>query len=110
MRKYLFVFLLFVFLLHCHVVAEVESGSSGYTKTVKARPLDLSKVRLPGGPLKQAQDRDADYLLKLEPDRMLSYYRQRAGLKGKAEPYTGWDGGGRNLTGHIAGHYLSAVN
>src|SRR5207248_1873272 len=28
----------------------------------------------------------------------------------KAEPYGGWDGGGRNLTGHIAGHHLSAVS
>ena len=51
-----------------------------------ARPLPLSAVRLTGGPLKQAQDLDADYLLKLEPDRMLAFYRQRAGLASKAEP------------------------
>ena len=76
---------------------------------VRARPLDSSNVRLLGGPLKQAQDLDARYLLELEPDRMLAYYRQRADLEPKAKPYTGWDGGGRNLTGHIAGHYLSAV-
>jgi DUF1680 family protein len=75
-----------------------------------ACPLPLSAVRLTGGPLKHAQDLDAEYLLKLEPDRMLAYYRQRAGLEPKAEPYDGWDGGGRNLTGHIAGHYLSAVS
>ncbi|MHC4558096.1 MAG: glycoside hydrolase family 127 protein [Planctomycetota bacterium] len=75
-----------------------------------AQPLDLSNVRLLGGPLKQAQDLDAKYLLELEPDRMLAYYRQRAGLEPKAKPYGGWDGGGRNLTGHIAGHYLSAVS
>jgi len=41
---------------------------------------------------------------------MLAYYRDRAGLRPKAEPYGGWDGDGRNLTGHIAGHYLSAVS
>jgi DUF1680 family protein len=41
---------------------------------------------------------------------MLAYYRERAGLTPKAEPYGGWDGGGRNLTGHIGGHYLSAVS
>ncbi len=75
-----------------------------------ARPLPLSAVRLTGGPLKRAQDLDAEYLLKLEPDRMLAFYRQRAGLPQKAEPYGGWDGDGRNLTGHIAGHYLSAVS
>src|SRR5882724_7958389 len=75
-----------------------------------ARPLPLTAVRLTGGPLKHAQDLDAEYLLKLEPDRMLAYYRKRAGLEPKAAGYGGWDGDGRNLTGHIAGHYLSAVS
>jgi DUF1680 family protein len=77
---------------------------------VKARPLPLQDVRVTGGPLRHAQEMDGKYLLELEPDRMLAYYRQRAGLEQKAEPYAGWDGGGRNLTGHIAGHYLSAVS
>ena len=70
--------------------------------TVQVRPLPLTAVRLTGGPLKDAQDADRRYLLQLEPDRMLAYYRERAGLKRKAEPYAGWDGGGRNLTGHVA--------
>jgi len=77
---------------------------------LRARPLPLEKVRLLGGPLKVAQDLDARYLLQLDPDRMLAYYRMRANLPPNAEPYGGWDGGGRNLTGHIAGHYLSAVS
>lgn len=77
-----------------------------------ARPLPLAAVRLTGGPLKQAQDLDAAYLLQLEPDRMLFFLRQRAGLPPRAtEGYGGWDGGGgRQLTGHFAGHYLSAVS
>lgn len=77
----------------------------------EAHPLPLSAVRLTGGPLKRAQDLDAEYLLKLEPDRMLYHLRERAGLKPKAERgYGGWDAGGRQLTGHICGHYLSAVS
>lgn len=75
-----------------------------------ARPLPLTAVRVTGGPLKHAQDLNAAYLLKLEPDRMMAYYRKRAGLEPKAQGYTGWDGDGRNLTGHIAGHYLSGVS
>ena len=75
-----------------------------------ARPLPLTDVRLTGGPLKHAQDRNRDYLLALDPSRMLAYFRLRAGLPAGAEPYGGWDGGGRNLTGHLAGHYLSAVS
>jgi DUF1680 family protein len=77
----------------------------------EARPLPLSDVRLTGGPLKHAQELDADYLLKLEPDRMLYFLRLRAGLEPKAERgYGGWDGDGRQLTGHIVGHYLSAIS
>jgi uncharacterized protein len=76
----------------------------------KARPLPLSSVRLTGGPLQNAQDLTAKYLLQLEPDRMMAYLRQRAGLQAKGNPYGGWDGEGRQLTGHIAGHYLSGVS
>jgi DUF1680 family protein len=75
-----------------------------------AHPVPLNKVRLTGGPLQRAQLADIKYLLELEPDRMLAFYRTRAGLPAKARPYGGWDGPGRNLTGHVAGHYLSAVS
>jgi len=90
--------------------------SSGFAQRIRravadaARPLPLSAVRLTGGPLKRAQELDAQYLIALEPDRMLAPYRRLAGLEPKGEPYSGWDAGGRNLTGHICGHYLSAVS
>ena len=92
------------------VEAEARAPRARSGEVVKARPLPLSAVRLLAGPLKHAQELDASYLLALEPDRMLAYYRDRAGLRPKAKPYGGWDGDGRNLTGHIAGHYLSAVS
>ena len=79
-------------------------------RNLVARPLPLHDVRLLGGPLKTAQEADITYLLELEPDRMLAFYRKTAGLTPKAEGYEGWDGPGRNLTGHIAGHYLSAIS
>ena len=90
--------------------------TSGFARQIRpvvadvARPLPLTAVRLTGGPLKKAQDLNAAYLLSLEPDRMLAFYRTRAGLAPKAPGYTGWDADGRQLTGHIAGHYLSAVS
>ena len=94
------------------IAAEAAAGAPHVADAsrLKARPLPLAAVRLTGGPLQHAQDLDRQYLLALEPDRMLAFYRQRAGLAAKAEPYGGWDGGGRNLTGHIAGHYLSGVS
>ncbi|MEP6833379.1 MAG: beta-L-arabinofuranosidase domain-containing protein [Gemmatimonas sp.] len=76
----------------------------------RAKPVALSKVRVTGGPLQHAQEITGKYLLSLNPDRMMAYYRMRAGLSKKAEPYTGWDGAGKNLTGHIAGHHLSGVS
>jgi uncharacterized protein len=97
------------------IVVLVVAGTSSGQQIKKAipdvaRPLPLSAVRLTGGPLKRAQDLNAEYLLKLEPDRMMAYYRKQAGLEPRAPGYGGWDGDGKNLTGHIAGHYLSAVS
>jgi uncharacterized protein len=79
-------------------------------RLVKARPLPLESVRLTGGPLKHAQDLEFAYLLALEPNRMLAFLRRSAKLEPKAQGYGGWDGDGRQLTGHIAGHYLSGVS
>jgi DUF1680 family protein len=79
-------------------------------RLVQARPIPMENVRLTGGPLKHAQDLELDYLLALEPDRMLAFLRRSAKLDPKAQGYGGWDGDGRQLTGHIAGHYLSGVS
>jgi hypothetical protein len=111
-RRFLPAAVLTAFVLGAGAVHVQQPGTPRITPVVTpvARPLPLTAVRLTHGPLKHAQDLDATYLLALEPDRMLAYYRQRAGLAPKAQPYDGWDGDGRNLTGHIAGHYLSAVS
>lgn len=75
---------------------------------IKVHPFDLKDVRLLDGPFKRAMDRDAKYLLDLEPDRMLSRLHEFAGLKPKGEVYGGWEKLG--LSGHILGHYLSACS
>ncbi len=44
-------------------------------------------------------------------DRLMYRFRERAGLTPKAKDgYDGWEGPGRQLTGAMAGHYLSAVS
>ncbi|PYX75670.1 MAG: hypothetical protein DMG78_03565, partial [Acidobacteria bacterium] len=111
MRNLLWVCLSACLVLPLRAAARNENPAQlAESKTVKLNPLPLDHVRLTGGPLKAAQEADAKYLLELQPDRMLAFLRQRAGLKPKAEGYGGWDGPKRNLTGHIAGHYLSAVS
>jgi uncharacterized protein len=95
-----------VLIAACQAAAQPGAGKPA----LRARPLPLTDVRLTGGPLKRAQDLDAAYLLSLEPDRMMAFLRKSAGLEPKAKGYGGWDGPGRQLTGHIAGHYLSGVS
>lgn len=88
----------------------VSSIKALEARLMRARPIPLNAIRITGGPLKHAEDLNGKYLLELEPDRMLAFYREQAGLPKKAEGYSGWDAGGRQLTGHIAGHYLSGVS
>lgn len=76
--------------------------------TPKVRPFALSDVQLLNGPFKQAMELDEKYLLSLEPDRLLSWFRKEAGLKPKAPVYGGWESSG--LAGHTLGHYLSACS
>ena len=67
-----------------------------------------SQVRLtPGSIYADAQQAGADYLLSLDPDRLLAPYRREAGLTNKADPYPNWESMG--LDGHIGGHYLSGL-
>src|SRR5690606_16046610 len=67
----------------------------------------LSDVRLLDSPFKNAEARDLEYLMAMEPDRLLAPYLKEAGLTPKAEPYGNWESSG--LGGHIGGHYLSAL-
>jgi hypothetical protein len=71
-----------------------------------AHAFRLEDVRLLDGPFKNAMTRDAEYLLRLEPDRLLSGFRKEAGLAPKAAVYGGWES--MTIAGHSLGHYLSA--
>ena len=71
-----------------------------------AYPFDIKDVRLLDGPFKEAMQADARYLLEIEPDRLLSEFRDHSGLKPRAAKYGGWESSG--LAGHTLGHYLSA--
>ena len=78
----------------------------------RVTPFDLRDVRLLDGPFRDAQQRNARYLLSLEPDRMLHNFRVNAGLAPKAPVYGGWESEepwvGIRCHGHTLGHYLSA--
>src|SRR4051794_10692606 len=79
-----------------------------------ATAFDLASVRLLPGPFKTAQELDAQYLLTLEPDRLLHNFRVNAGLAPKAPVYGGWESQGPWIDirchGHTLGHFLSACS
>jgi len=82
--------------------------------TAKPSFPSLRDVRLLDGPFLDAQKRDLDYLLSLEPDRMLHNFLVNAGLTPKAPVYGGWESEEPwveiRCHGHTLGHYLTAVS
>jgi len=93
----------------------VESApETSVTKVLPAVDMfPLSAVRLGDGRFKHHQELDRIYLLKLDPDRLLSWCRVEAGLEPKAPPYGGWESErqyGHPLPGAILGFYLSSAS
>ena len=75
-----------LFLIQAYPEGQNPDVKTFEEKILQARPLPLNKVRLTGGPLKQAQDVTVKYL-PVEPDRPLvlvvTYYSDE-GRRGKA--------------------------
>jgi uncharacterized protein len=88
------------------------AASPECTGPVKA--FDLSAVRLLPGPFETARELDAQYLLTLDPDRLLHNFRVNAGLEPKASVYGGWESQEPwvdiRCHGHTLGHFLSACS
>ena len=79
-----------------------------YSQSGPLKSFPLSSVRLLESPFLQAQQADMDYILTLDPDRLLAPFLIDAGIDPKASRYPNWENTG--LDGHIGGHYLSALS
>ncbi len=110
--KSLKLFLIPMLLIHA---AQGQSVNTGRSETLlkqveyrfsKAHAVPLHEVRLLESPFRHAMERDAEWLLSLEPDRFLYRFRLNAGLQPKDSIYGGWEALG--VSGHSLGHYLSA--
>lgn len=73
-----------------------------------AERFPLADVRLLDGPFLDAQNTNYNYLMSLEPDRLLAPFRREAGLAPRQPGYGNWESSG--LDGHMGGHYLSAMS
>lgn len=90
------------------VLMAAEPAAPIEKAAVVARPFPLQEVQLLDSPFKANMERNAAYLLSLEPDRLLHNTRKQCGLEPKAPVYGGWESLG--FAGHTLGHYLTALS
>ena len=67
--------------------------------------FSLKDVELLDGPFKYACNLNVQNLLKYDTDRLLAPFLKEAGLTPKGEVFPNWV----RLSGHVGGHYLSAL-
>ncbi|HEY6211067.1 MAG TPA: beta-L-arabinofuranosidase domain-containing protein [Vicinamibacterales bacterium] len=91
------------------VPASDRAGVWGGAPLIKVHPFAIQDVRLLDGPFKQAMQLDQEYLLALDPDRLLHNFRVNAGMASAAKPLGGWEAPDVELRGHTVGHYMSAL-
>ena len=88
--------------------ADVGAQTAARAPAAAVAEFGFGDVELLDGPFRQAMLRNADYVLSLDPDRLLHNARQYAGLPPKAPRYGGWESTG--VGGHILGHFLTAAS
>ena len=110
--------LFFYGLLTLSTMQQANAQSELYPKH-----FDLEEVTLLDGPMKTAMDLNIQMLLQYDVDRLLTPYVRQSGLadtQDAASPYYQWltkhpnfknwgGDAGFDLSGHVGGHYLSAL-
>ncbi len=79
--------------------------------------FDLNEVTLLQSPMQRAMDKNIELLLQYDTDRLLTPFVRQAGLTaGRYQTwltdhpnFENWGGDGFDLSGHVGGHYLSAL-
>ncbi|MEO2279725.1 beta-L-arabinofuranosidase domain-containing protein [Pseudoalteromonas pernae] len=92
----------------CQQAENPTTPSINVAQPQSMQAFAYTNVRLTTGPFAHAQQVNVQYLLALEPDKLLAPYLREAGMQGKSESYGNWENTG--LDGHIGGHYLTALS
>ncbi|TYP77444.1 beta-L-arabinofuranosidase domain-containing protein [Paenibacillus methanolicus] len=101
------------------LTAKVTFGSTTATRTFQVlvpakrasdslQHVPMENVTLTDEYYINAYNKDVEYLLSLQADRLLSAFRSTSGLTPKAPVYDGWEN--TEIRGHTLGHYLSAIS
>jgi uncharacterized protein len=91
----------------CYPLSEsgyAPDGTAGRTAAYR-----LSAVRLLESSFRDNQRRNLNYLLFLDPDRMLHTFRLNYGRPSLARPCGGWESPDSQVRGHTTGHLLSGL-
>jgi uncharacterized protein len=89
------------------LISQAAESTVAISPKTPVKLYPLSSVRLLESPFSKAAAADREYVLALDPDRLLAPFRTEAGLQFKKPRYGNWESQG--LAGHTAGHYLSAL-
>lgn len=86
-------------------------------KTIKKQRGSSFKVRLTDGIFKKSQDTGKEFIMSLNPDRLLAPIAYSTGASAdKSKYYGGWEAykyrtyNGTGISGHSLGHWLSAMS
>lgn len=106
------------------ILAALSFGSAKVMAQSEIYPqhFDLEEVNLLDGPLKTAQDLNIRHLMSYDVDRLLTPFVRQAGLAATTDTksmyyrweqkhpnHQNWGGNGFDLSGHVGGHYMTAL-
>ena len=87
---------------------ELEGGAAMLQKNISISDYSISDVSMTDAYCTNAFKKEIEYLLSLDPDKLLSNFRKNRGLDTNGvEPYNGWENS--LIGGHTMGHYLTAL-
>ena len=86
----------------------LEGGEQMVSKNTIITDYSISDVKMTGDYAENAFEKEIEYLLSLDPEKLLSNFRKNAGIDTEGvEPYNGWENS--LIGGHTMGHYLTAL-
>ncbi len=99
---------LFVSGITSEIPSRVISPLKADAAEISIKDFDISDITLTDAYSVNAFDKEMEYLLSFDMNRLLAGFRENAGLNTfGAKKYGGWEN--TNIAGHAIGHYLTAV-
>ena len=109
--------------LFAGLIAMMASATAFAQSEIYPKHFDLEQVTLLDGPMKTAMELNIQMLLQYDVDRLLTPYVRQSGLSATTDSkskyyrweqkhpnFKNWGGdAGFDLSGHVGGHYLSAL-